>query len=155
MAGEAGCRPWRPTGATAATALDFSPCPTLQSSPTAVVVPIASLRTPVTPVVGVGPWRLSAAPEVAWQAVRELVAATPRTTIVKEEPWYLRAEARSRLLRFVDDLELALDPEQGLLSVRSASRVGYSDRGVNRRRVERLRSLLAERQVIESPVIES
>lgn len=103
----------------------------------------------------VGPWRLSAAPEVAWQAVRELVAATPRTTIVKEEPWYLRAEARSRLLRFVDDLELALDPEQGLLSVRSASRVGYSDRGVNRRRVERLRSLLAERQVIESPVIES
>jgi len=98
----------------------------------------------------VGPWRLKATPEAAWQAVRELVAATPRTRIVTEEPWYLHAEARSRLLRFVDDLELALDPEQGLLAVRSASRLGYSDRGVNRRRVERLRLLLAERGIIES-----
>jgi len=97
----------------------------------------------------VGPWRLRTEPEAAWQTVRALVAETPRTQIIAEEAWYLHAEARSRLLRFVDDLELALDPEERLLAVRSASRLGYSDRGVNRRRVERLRELLVERQVIE------
>ncbi len=97
----------------------------------------------------VGPWHLRAAPAEAWQAVREAVSTSPRTRIVTEDEWYLHAEARSRLLRFVDDLEIAIDPEQGLLGVRSASRLGYSDRGVNRLRVERLRRILVERQVIE------
>ena len=97
----------------------------------------------------VGPWRLRTSPETAWAVVREVVAATPRTRIVAQEDGYLHAEARSRLLRFVDDLEVALDTERGLITVRSASRLGYSDRGVNRRRVERLRQQLEERQVIE------
>lgn len=97
----------------------------------------------------VGPWPLRAEPTAAWRTIRDVVAATPRTRIVEQEEWYLRAEARSRLLRFVDDLEVAVDPEEGLVAVRSASRLGYSDRGVNRRRVERLRRLLIEGQVIE------
>lgn len=97
----------------------------------------------------VGPWRLRIEPEVAWQTIRQLVAEIPRSRIVVEEDWYLHAEARSRLLRFVDDLEIAVDPVERLVAVRSASRLGYSDRGVNRRRVERLRGLLVERQVIE------
>jgi len=99
----------------------------------------------------IGPWRLNVAPEAAWKAVREVVAATPRTRILAEEHGYLHAEARSRMLGFVDDLELALDldSEPKRLFARSASRLGFSDRGVNRRRVERLRQQLVELQVIE------
>lgn len=98
----------------------------------------------------IGPWRLAAAPDDVWQAVRNLVSATPRTRIVAEKDWYLHAEVRSRRLGFVDDLELALDPGEALLAVRSASRLGYSDRGVNRRRVERLRHELVTRELIET-----
>lgn len=56
---------------------------------------------------------------------------------------YLHATATSRFFGFVDDLELLADPEAGVLRVRSASRLGDSDLGVNLRRVERLRSALA------------
>ena len=44
------------------------------------------------------------------------------------------------MFRFVDDLECRLDAENRVIHVRSASRVGYSDLGVNRKRVERLRA---------------
>jgi uncharacterized protein (DUF1499 family) len=86
-------------------------------------------------------------PAVAWAGVREAVAALPRTRIVDEAPGYLRAECRSRLFRFVDDLELELRTPEREIAVRSASRVGRSDLGVNRARVERLRALLRERSL--------
>lgn len=73
----------------------------------------------------------------------EVVESMPRTTIVAEDDLYLHAEARSRIFRFVDDLELLVAPDYELI-VRSASRVGRRDFGVNRRRVERLRELLQE-----------
>jgi uncharacterized protein (DUF1499 family) len=91
---------------------------------------------------------LRAAPREVWQAVRALIADMPRTRIVGESEWWLHAEVRSRLFGFVDDLELALDPEQCFLGARSAARLGVSDRGVNRRRVERLRYALAARELI-------
>ncbi|MCJ2164865.1 MULTISPECIES: DUF1499 domain-containing protein [unclassified Pseudodesulfovibrio] len=53
---------------------------------------------------------------------------------------YLRAEFTSRVWRFVDDLECYHDVEHGIIHVRSASRVGYSDFGTNRKRVEELRA---------------
>ena len=65
----------------------------------------------------------------------------PRTTVVAEEQDYVRAECRSLLFRFVDDLELAFDPDAPRIDVRSASRVGTWDLGVNRRRVATLRRL--------------
>ena len=71
--------------------------------------------------------------------LRQVLLAEPRTIIVKEEGGYLHAEARSFLFRFVDDVEFLLDADQQLIHVRSASRTGYSDLGVNRRRVERIR----------------
>jgi uncharacterized protein (DUF1499 family) len=58
---------------------------------------------------------------------------------------YLRAVFTSRLWRFRDDLECLYDPRAGRIEVRSASRVGYSDFGVNRKRVKRLRERLADR----------
>lgn len=80
------------------------------------------------------------------QAMRRLAAllqATPNMRIVQDDGDYLRAEAHSDLLHFVDDVEFWLDPTHGVVQVRSASRLGYSDRGVNRQRVEALRAAFA------------
>lgn len=87
-------------------------------------------------------------PAVAWAGARQAVAGLPRTRIVDEAPGYLRAECRSRLFRFVDDLELELRSDARRIAVRSASRLGRSDFGVNRGRVEELRSLLRERSLV-------
>ncbi len=68
----------------------------------------------------------------------DIVGAMPRTTIVRERENYLHIEFRSRLFRFVDDVEFYLEDERGLIQFRSASRRGYSDMGVNRRRMEKI-----------------
>ena len=81
----------------------------------------------------------------AWQAVRDVLAAWPRTVLVEAGPGSLRAECTSRLLRFTDDLELQLDASASVIHVRSASRIGYHDLGANRARVERLRAQFAAR----------
>jgi uncharacterized protein (DUF1499 family) len=82
--------------------------------------------------------------EAAWQRARVAVMTLPRTRIVQETPTNLHAECTSALLRFRDDLELQLRPEHGEIAVRSASRSGYSDMGVNRARVEALRAAFDE-----------
>ena len=61
-------------------------------------------------------------------------------TVQTDTGTYLHATFVSRIFRFVDDLELRADGE--MIHVRSASRVGYSDLGVNRKRVEALRGKL-------------
>jgi uncharacterized protein (DUF1499 family) len=85
----------------------------------------------------------------SWSAAKRAVAAMPRTRIVDDRPGYLRAEATSLLFRFVDDLELALGEDGRRLDVRSASRVGHSDLGANRKRVEALRKSLRAAGVVE------
>jgi uncharacterized protein (DUF1499 family) len=77
------------------------------------------------------------------EAVRRAVLALPRTKIVAVGPGYLHAEFTSLVFRFVDDVEFVVDEPAGVIHVRSASRVGRSDLGVNRRRVEQLRERLA------------
>jgi len=64
----------------------------------------------------------------------------PRTTIVREETDYLKAECRSALFRFVDDVEILFDDAEKRIHFRSASRVGRSDFGVNRNRMEEIRA---------------
>ncbi|MGH0030660.1 MAG: DUF1499 domain-containing protein [Myxococcota bacterium] len=95
----------------------------------------------------VAPIRLDAPPSEAWQAAHDCVRALPRTELVAESEGYLHAECRSALLGFVDDLELHLRPDEGVIAVRSASRLGFSDLGVNRARVEDLRDALCARGV--------
>ncbi len=56
---------------------------------------------------------------------------------------YLHVEFTSRWMRFTDDLEFQLVADQGVIHVRSASRIGYSDLGANRDRVEKIRQHLA------------
>jgi uncharacterized protein (DUF1499 family) len=69
----------------------------------------------------------------------ELVAAWPRTAIVVSQPGYMHVEFTSLLMRFVDDVEFRYDAAASVIHVRSASRLGESDLGVNRKRVEALR----------------
>ncbi|MBA3033734.1 MAG: DUF1499 domain-containing protein [Gammaproteobacteria bacterium] len=98
----------------------------------------------------VAPLQLAVAPAMAWPAVREFVAAgMPRTAIVTESADYLHVECRSAMLGFVDDLELHLRPGAGIIAVRSASRIGRSDFGVNRSRVEDLRAVLIKRGIVK------
>lgn len=78
-------------------------------------------------------------------ALRDVVASLPRTKIVVEDGDYLHATFASLVFRFVDDVEFRIDREAGVIHVRSASRVGYGDMGVNRRRVESIRERLKER----------
>ena len=78
-------------------------------------------------------------------AVRKAVESLPRTSVVQVEPGYLYVEFRSKLMGFVDDVEFLADPAKGVVHVRSASRLGRRDFGVNRSRVEKLRALLEKR----------
>ncbi|MEE3327690.1 MAG: DUF1499 domain-containing protein [Myxococcota bacterium] len=96
----------------------------------------------------VDPLMIEGNPEMAWSTAMQIVARWPRTTVVSEGPVLARFECRSALFRFVDDLELQLRADQGLIAVRSASRVGHSDFGVNRKRVESLRQALQEAGVV-------
>lgn len=77
-----------------------------------------------------------------WSKIREAVQATTRTDVVTYSDRYLHAESTSLWMRYVDDLELLLDPATGRVDVRSASRVGYGDMGVNAARVQALRTQL-------------
>jgi uncharacterized protein (DUF1499 family) len=90
------------------------------------------------------PLHFTGDPARAWKRLKSALATEPRLTIVEDTGSYLHAEARSLVFRFVDDIEFVLDPGAQLIQVRSASRVGYSDFGVNRRRVERLRKAFDE-----------
>ncbi len=71
--------------------------------------------------------------------IMQVLTSLPRTRIVEEEPTYLRAESTSLIFRFTDDLDFAFDDTQKVIHVRSASRVGNSDFGANRKRVEAIR----------------
>jgi uncharacterized protein (DUF1499 family) len=75
-------------------------------------------------------------------ALQRVIEAAPGARIVRATPEYLYAEFRSRIMRFVDDVEFALDPAGGRIHVRSAARLGIRDFGVNRARVESLRRAL-------------
>jgi uncharacterized protein (DUF1499 family) len=78
----------------------------------------------------------------AMAALVEIIETTPRTRIVTRNAEYLYAEYRSALLGFVDDVEFYFEPGAKLIQVRSASRLGYSDFGVNRARIEDIRRKL-------------
>jgi len=79
----------------------------------------------------------------AMTAAKRAVESMERSRIVSAERNYLYAEYRSKLLGYVDDLELLYDEQSGVFHVRSASRLGRKDFGVNRKRVEDLRTKLS------------
>lgn len=83
-------------------------------------------------------------PEKAKALLKEKVEKLPRVTLITEDGDYLHYEFRSFLFRFVDDVEFRLDAASKTIRMRSASRVGYGDMGVNRKRLEEIRALLKD-----------
>ena len=74
--------------------------------------------------------------EEAMQRLREILKSMPRTRIVSRTNVYLHVEVRSLWMRYADDVEFLIDEEQKQIHFRSASRVGHSDLGVNRNRMQ-------------------
>jgi uncharacterized protein (DUF1499 family) len=89
------------------------------------------------------PLRYNGTPEPAMAALKSIIESTPRTSIVEERADYLYAEFTSKVIGYVDDVEFYFPPNEPVIHVRSASRLGYSDFGVNRRRIEDIRAKLA------------
>ncbi len=118
----------------------LSPCP---ASPNCVSSDAGGDRA-------IPPLAIASEADAAWQALLAYIEAEPRWTIAVREPLYLRAESRTLILRFVDDVEFNLRPAEGQIAMRSASRLGYSDLGKNRRRLEAVREALAADGFVKS-----
>ena len=114
----------------------INPCP---SSPNCV----SSQTTPEDERHFIAPIAYTGKKQEAFSYLLLAIQAIERTKITECTEGYLRVEFRSAHLGFVDDVEFYF-PEEPLIHVRSASRKGYSDMGVNRKRIERIRVLLAE-----------
>ncbi len=97
----------------------------------------------------IDPIRFDGGSDEAMTRLKRAVTETPRLRIVSEAPNYLHVEATSRWFRFVDDMEFLVDPASQVIHVRSASRIGSSDLGANRRRIEALRNALKDRPSAE------
>ena len=94
----------------------------------------------------IAPLTFTGDPDAALRTLQAVVLALPGTRVITYEAEYLAVECTSQLLGFVDDVEFALDRQAKRIQVRSASRLGYSDLGVNRARIETIRSAFAARQ---------
>lgn len=87
----------------------------------------------------IAPYRYTKPRAEAREALKAAIAALPRTKLVEEDEVYLRYEFTSLLFRFVDDVEFVFDDASKTIHFRSASRTGYGDLGVNRKRMEEIR----------------
>lgn len=90
------------------------------------------------------PLAYASTPAQAWTDLKMVLQGLERTKIVTEQPNYLYVEFTSKLMGFVDDVEFFLDRDQQSIAVRSASRLGESDLGANRQRIETIRTKLQE-----------
>jgi len=88
-------------------------------------------------------------PEKAWGGLKETIREMGGE-ILEEHDGYLWATFTTKLLRFVDDVEFRMVSTDGIIHVRSGSRVGYSDLGVNRRRMEKLRTLFNRKKDLKA-----
>ena len=92
----------------------------------------------------VAPLSYSGSAVVAMQRLRRVVESMRRTRVVSTAEDAIRVEFKSALLGFVDDVDFLLDAKASSIHVRSASRLGYYDFGVNRKRVEAIRAAFDE-----------
>lgn len=108
------------------------PCP---ASPNCVCSQVADAEHTISPL------RFTGSAAAAWERLQQIVRTLPRARVTDANDQYLRVEFTTAILRFVDDVEFLLDGPGEVIHVRSASRVGYSDLGTNRKRVESLRAV--------------
>ena len=86
-----------------------------------------------------------------WQELKRWLATQDNWTINVETADFVQAVVKTPLMRFRDDVQLLYDPQTGVIQVRSSSRLGISDMGTNRRRVESLRAHLAVEAAVSAP----
>jgi uncharacterized protein (DUF1499 family) len=108
------------------------PCP---DSPNCVVSQGSEKEHGIAPIA----YRFSKAE--AREKIRRIVTQQKGATIIEDDGNYLHAEFKSKIMRFVDDVEFLFPENEKVIHMRSASRVGYSDLGVNRKRAEHIRAL--------------
>jgi uncharacterized protein (DUF1499 family) len=100
---------------------------------------------------GIAALQLKVDAGVAWSALVTLLEEDQSMTVITNETNdYLRAEARTAFFGFVDDVEFKMRPDVNEIGMRSASRVGLSDLGKNRRRLENIRTALAAQGIVVS-----
>jgi uncharacterized protein (DUF1499 family) len=110
----------------------LSPCP---DSPNCVSSQSSDKRHFIEPI------RYEGTGQKAMERLIDVIQGMKRGRIITMEDHYIRAEFTSAFFRFVDDVEFYFDTEAKIMHMRSASRIGYSDFGVNKERLEKLRSL--------------
>ncbi|WP_193196150.1 DUF1499 domain-containing protein [Nostoc sp. MG11] len=110
----------------------LAPCP---NSPNCVSSQSSDATHQIAPLI-------TSNPESAIATLKGIIKSLPRTKIITESKDYLYAEFKSALMGFVDDVEFYLDRKANVIQVRSASRLGQSDLGVNRQRIETIRAQL-------------
>ena len=91
----------------------------------------------------IGPLRYKGSLENAKHRLMKILDSLKRTHIVAIEDFFVKAISESLIFGFIDDLSFQFDDFNKLVHVKSASRSGYSDLGVNRRRIEKIRKLFA------------
>ena len=87
-------------------------------------------------------FKIEPLPSVMIADLKTIVENLEGTTIIEATDNYLYAEFKSKLMGYVDDVEFYRDTDANVVQVRSASRIGKSDLGVNRKRIEEIRSQL-------------
>ena len=92
----------------------------------------------------IAPFKASGDGSAEMKKITQALQAMPRTTIIQQEPGYIYAQSTTAALKFTDDIEFALDANKGIIDVRSASRLGRKDFGVNRARVEAVRRAIGQ-----------
>jgi uncharacterized protein (DUF1499 family) len=80
--------------------------------------------------------------DTARKTLLKVLTVVPRTEVIEQTDNYIHATSKSRIFKFVDDVEFYLPENESVIHLRSASRLGDSDLGVNRRRVEQIRLAL-------------
>jgi uncharacterized protein (DUF1499 family) len=113
----------------------LSPCP---ASPNCVVSQNADTDHAIAPIA------YQTDRDTARKALLQVLTVVPRTQVVEQTDDYIRFESTSRLLGFVDDGEFYFPEDASIIQVRSAARMGESDLGVNRRRLEQIRLALKD-----------
>ncbi|MEM9508952.1 MAG: DUF1499 domain-containing protein [Cyanobacteria bacterium P01_E01_bin.35] len=113
----------------------LSPCPT---SPNCVVSQNGDQDHTIEPLTYQGDRT------TAKETLLKVLSVVPRTEVVEQTDNYIHTESTSRIFKFVDDAEFYFPEDKNVIQVRSASRVGESDLGVNRRRIEQIRLAMAD-----------
>ncbi len=93
----------------------------------------------------IAPLKFSGDPVEAFGRLQKILVGMEGASIVTTKPDYLHTEFQTRLLKFIDDAEFMLDAPKGEIQMRSASRLGRKDFGVNRARLEQIRAAFEQK----------